>query len=108
MTGAADNGDAATTTINDHSDESIAAYEPMMMMVDTATAVAGDAAALGGGGFDEMGGRQRSAPVLPLVKARSLEDLCRGTRTGGPEAGSQASHEMEFMSSRIQKLKVQD
>lgn len=41
-----------------------------------------------------------------MRKSRSLEDICRGVRA--MDAGSQASHEMEFMSSRIQKMKVQD
>lgn len=51
--------------------------------------------------------RELSLPA-PLIKARSLEDLCRGARAGGQEDGSPASHEMEFMSSRIQKLKFHD
>lgn len=41
-----------------------------------------------------------------MRKSRSMEDICRGVRS--TDAGLQASHEMEFMSSRIQKMKVQD
>lgn len=44
--------------------------------------------------------------AAPLKKSRSLEDVCRGARA--VDVGSQPSHEMEFMSSRIQSLKVQD
>lgn len=40
-----------------------------------------------------------------LVKSKSLEDLAKTVRTID---GSQPSHEMEFMSSRIQNLKVQE
>lgn len=47
-----------------------------------------------------------AGPGGGLKKARSLEDVCRGARS--LDVGSQPSHEMEFMSSRIQKLKVQD
>ncbi|GAB0087744.1 uncharacterized protein DMENIID0001_020880 [Sergentomyia squamirostris] len=41
--------------------------------------------------------------VFPLKKARSLEDVRVENL-----AGSQLSHEMEFVSSRIQKLKVKE
>lgn len=45
-------------------------------------------------------------PTVLTKKYRSLEDL---SRTGRPvNGGSQTSHEMEFMSSRIQKMRVQD
>ncbi|XP_055536452.1 uncharacterized protein LOC129725073 [Wyeomyia smithii] len=40
-----------------------------------------------------------------LVKSKSLENLAQVAR---PIDGSQPSHEMEFVSSRIQKLKVQE
>lgn len=40
-----------------------------------------------------------------IKKFKSLEDINRVTRIVD---GSQPSHEMEFVSSRIQKLKVQD
>lgn len=42
-------------------------------------------------------------------KSKSLEDLFNGSsRSRNLVEGSQPSHEMEFVSSRIQKLKVQD
>ncbi|XP_053688222.1 uncharacterized protein LOC128737575 [Sabethes cyaneus] len=40
-----------------------------------------------------------------LVKSKSLENLAQAARSVD---GSQPSHEMEFVSSRIQKLKVQE
>ena len=40
----------------------------------------------------------------PLKKSKSLEDVRAETSLDG----SQLSHEMEFVSSRIQKLKVQE
>lgn len=40
-----------------------------------------------------------------LVKSKSVEDLVRAIKSID---GSQPSHEMEFVSSRIQKLKVQE
>lgn len=46
--------------------------------------------------------RTATAPVL-IKKSRSLEDV----RVENID-GSQPSHEMEFVSSRIQKLKVQE
>ncbi|XP_065086060.1 uncharacterized protein LOC135708049 [Ochlerotatus camptorhynchus] len=47
----------------------------------------------------------RSGKCSSLVKSKSLEDLVRAIKTID---GSQPSHEMEFMSSRIQNLKVQE
>lgn len=50
-----------------------------------------------------------TSAVIPrcntLVKSKSLEDLVRAIKSID---GSLPSHEMEFMSSRIQKLKVQE
>ncbi|XP_059623027.1 uncharacterized protein LOC132266190 [Phlebotomus argentipes] len=46
---------------------------------------------------------RRGEAGFPLKKARSLEDVRVENL-----AGSQLSHEMEFVSSRIQKLKVQE
>uniref|UniRef100_A0A182JQL1 VWFC domain-containing protein n=1 Tax=Anopheles christyi TaxID=43041 RepID=A0A182JQL1_9DIPT len=43
-------------------------------------------------------------PIVVLKKSRSLENV----RVDNSLDGSQVSHEMEFVSSRIQKLKVQD
>uniref|UniRef100_A0A499FUR7 Uncharacterized protein n=1 Tax=Anopheles farauti TaxID=69004 RepID=A0A499FUR7_9DIPT len=43
-------------------------------------------------------------PVVVLKKSRSLENV----RVDNSVEGSQHSHEMEFVSSRIQKLKVQE
>lgn len=43
-------------------------------------------------------------PLVLLTKSRSLEDV----RADNSVEGSQPSHEMEFVSSRIQKLKVQE
>lgn len=43
-------------------------------------------------------------PVVVLKKSRSLENV----RVDNSLEGSQHSHEMEFVSSRIQKLKVQE
>lgn len=47
----------------------------------------------------------RSGKCTSLVKSKSLEDLAKTAKTID---GSQPSHEMEFMSSRIQNLKVQE
>ncbi|XP_062554073.1 uncharacterized protein LOC134219371 [Armigeres subalbatus] len=47
----------------------------------------------------------RSGACATLVKSKSLENLVRAIKTID---GSQPSHEMEFMSSRIQNLKVQE
>lgn len=47
----------------------------------------------------------RTGKCSPLVKSKSLENLVRSIKTID---GSQPSHEMEFMSSRIQNLKVQE
>ncbi|XP_055608377.1 uncharacterized protein LOC129755764 [Uranotaenia lowii] len=49
--------------------------------------------------------RTRPSKGKELVKSKSLEDLVRAVRAVD---GSQPSHEMEFVSSRIQKLKVQE
>lgn len=46
---------------------------------------------------------RRTDVSLPIKKSRSLEDVRVENL-----AGSQLSHEMEFVSSRIQKLKVQE
>lgn len=47
----------------------------------------------------------RTGKCTTLVKSKSLENLVRAIKTID---GSQPSHEMEFMSSRIQNLKVQE
>nr|XP_019550300.2 uncharacterized protein LOC109420419 isoform X2 [Aedes albopictus] len=47
----------------------------------------------------------RTGKCSSLVKSKSLENLVRSIKTID---GSQPSHEMEFMSSRIQNLKVQE
>nr|XP_019530542.1 uncharacterized protein LOC109402331 isoform X3 [Aedes albopictus] len=47
----------------------------------------------------------RTGKCSTLVKSKSLENLVRSIKTID---GSQPSHEMEFMSSRIQNLKVQE
>lgn len=47
----------------------------------------------------------RTEKCSTLVKSKSLENLVRSIKTID---GSQPSHEMEFMSSRIQNLKVQE
>ncbi|XP_058464438.1 uncharacterized protein LOC131438439 [Malaya genurostris] len=48
---------------------------------------------------------QKSEKCNSLVKSKSLENLVRAIKSID---GSQPSHEMEFVSSRIQKLKVQE
>lgn len=45
-------------------------------------------------------------PTVLTKKYRSLEDVSRCARPAN--GGTQTSHEMEFMSSRIQKMRVQD
>lgn len=50
-------------------------------------------------------GAVRTVTCNALVKSKSLEDLVRAIKSID---GSLPSHEMEFMSSRIQKLKVQE
>lgn len=48
--------------------------------------------------------RARLKQITGMKKSKSLEDV----RTEANVDGSQLSHEMEFVSSRIQKLKVQE
>uniref|UniRef100_A0A182IRU3 Uncharacterized protein n=1 Tax=Anopheles atroparvus TaxID=41427 RepID=A0A182IRU3_ANOAO len=71
--------------------------EPTAMMdvstINVCTAVAGNASAV-----------RYKNPVVLLTKSRSFEDV----RADNSVEGSQPSHEMEFVSSRIQKLKVQE
>lgn len=57
--------------------------------------------------MDTSGNQTVSRPgkCNSLVKSKSLEDLVRAIKSVD---GSQPSHEMEFVSSRIQKLKVQE
>lgn len=54
----------------------------------------------------KTGGKINDKPCS-LKKSKSLEDIYSAGR-GRNADGSQPSHEMEFVSSRIQKLKVQD
>lgn len=61
-----------------------------------------------GGVLTKAGGKLNDRPNI-LKKSKSLEDLYSVSAGRGRNAnGSQPSHEMEFVSSRIQKLNVQD
>uniref|UniRef100_A0A182NZJ7 VWFC domain-containing protein n=1 Tax=Anopheles epiroticus TaxID=199890 RepID=A0A182NZJ7_9DIPT len=69
--------------------------EPTTAMMDVSTNVPG--------GSTSSAVRYKN-PIVVLKKSRSLENV----RVDNSLDASQASHEMEFVSSRIQKLKVQD
>lgn len=55
-------------------------------------------------GYSMESRRMRLRMIQAMKKSKSLEDV----RAEANVDGSQLSHEMEFVSSRIQKLKVQE
>ncbi|XP_050080906.1 uncharacterized protein LOC126568466 [Anopheles maculipalpis] len=87
---------SAPTSTNSHS-ILMETCEPPSAMMDVSSNTAGNSSS------SSTTVRHKN-PVVVLKKSRSLENV----RVDNSLEGSQHSHEMEFVSSRIQKLKVQE